>query len=575
MLLDSRGQGHDSRTALRLGDRRYDPGRGAGGAQEPFAIDLIPRRSALDRLGLERQWFGVIPLVETERLLKITLGNGLLFAQTSYAMLHTYDAESGRLLWSSQLGERTGFARGVASNSFAVYVSNADTFYALDRATGRMVWRYDFGKIPTSQPVCDEELAMIGLTTGKIYGFTLKHKADDGKETILTSPLEAFNWQTGGPMLTRPLPAEHVVAFGSSDGKVYLVMSEERTPLFRISTGGPIGQGLGSFGTRILLIPSADNNLYAVDIFTAGVVWTFPSARTIEQEPMVADQDIYSTNTAGILTSLEPATGAPRWRTSTQDGQLVSISGAKIYLRSRNRDLFLVDRKSGRVVVDPGETFVRAGLSLREYNLNIVNRFNDRMYFATGSGMIVCLREAGQAQPRPSKIRRRCHSATSRRKASGRRPPRCLPMTPRLRRKKGRATNPQPRKTRISPQPARKRKSLPTRTMRMQPPNERNRRPDPPRLLSVHDKSGLIELAGALSVRGVKLLASGGTHQALVASGFEVEEVAGYTGQPEILSGRVKTLHPKIHAGILARRDAPTTWRRSSTRGFRSSIWWW
>jgi phosphoribosylaminoimidazolecarboxamide formyltransferase / IMP cyclohydrolase len=76
-------------------------------------------------------------------------------------------------------------------------------------------------------------------------------------------------------------------------------------------------------------------------------------------------------------------------------------------------------------------------------------------------------------------------------------------------------------------------------------------------LLSVFDKSGLIELARALAGAGAKLLASGGTHAAIVAADVAVEEIAGYTGQPEILGGRVKTLHPKIHAGILARRELP------------------
>jgi outer membrane protein assembly factor BamB len=372
---------------------------GPASAQSPFPKDLVPKRSALERLGLERQWFGVIPLVETERLLRISLGNGLLFAQTSYAMLHTYDSESGRLLWSAQLGERTGFARGVTANSFEVFVSNADAFFALDRTTGRPIWRHDFGTIPTSAPACDEERVMIGLTNGKIYGFNLKHRDEQGKETILTSPEEAFNWQTSGPMLTRPLPAQNIMAFGSDDGRVYVMMTEERTPLFRIATGGPIGKGLSSFGTRLLLIPSGDNNLYGVDVFTASVVWSFASGAPIDQEPMVADQDIYSVNTAGVVTKLDPATGEPRWRTPTHGGQLLSVSATKIYLRSYNRDLFVVDRQTGRVIVDPGETFVRAGLNLRDYNLNIVNRFNDRMYYATDSGMIVCLREAGHAQP--------------------------------------------------------------------------------------------------------------------------------------------------------------------------------
>lgn len=73
-------------------------------------------------------------------------------------------------------------------------------------------------------------------------------------------------------------------------------------------------------------------------------------------------------------------------------------------------------------------------------------------------------------------------------------------------------------------------------------------------VLSVTDKSGLEEFAGALVQRGFALLASGGTARALAAAGLPVAEVSDYTGQAEILGGRVKTLHPAIHAGILAER---------------------
>ncbi len=76
-------------------------------------------------------------------------------------------------------------------------------------------------------------------------------------------------------------------------------------------------------------------------------------------------------------------------------------------------------------------------------------------------------------------------------------------------------------------------------------------------LLSVSDKSGLLDLARALASQGVELLASGGTYKALQDGGLAVIEVSAYTGQPEILGGRVKTLHPRLHGGILARRDVP------------------
>jgi len=76
-------------------------------------------------------------------------------------------------------------------------------------------------------------------------------------------------------------------------------------------------------------------------------------------------------------------------------------------------------------------------------------------------------------------------------------------------------------------------------------------------LLSVSDKTGLESFARGLAELGVKLLASGGTAELLKKSGLPVREVSEYTGQSELLGGRVKTLHPKIHAGILARRDNP------------------
>ena len=373
---------------------------GSARAQMPFPVDLIPKRATLERLGLERQWFGIIPLVESERLLRISMSGDRLFAQTSYAMVHAFDAESGRLLWSAQLGERTGFARGVTSNSYATFATNANILHALDKRTGRPIWSQNLNAIPTSPPACDEQLVLVGLTSGKVVAFNLKIRDDQGNESILRQPRQAWAYATGGPVLTRPLPAGQFVAFGSSDGKCYVVAASERTSLYRIATGGPIGEGLGTFGTRTLLIPSGDNNLYGVDLLTSRVLWTFPSGAPIEQEPLVADSDVYIANSAGNFSMIDPNTGEPRWTIPTQGGRLAAISGTKLFLRSYNLDLFLIDRKSGRVMVDPGETHVRAGLNLREYDLDVVNRFNDRMYFATSSGMIVCLRETGHAEPR-------------------------------------------------------------------------------------------------------------------------------------------------------------------------------
>jgi phosphoribosylaminoimidazolecarboxamide formyltransferase / IMP cyclohydrolase len=76
-------------------------------------------------------------------------------------------------------------------------------------------------------------------------------------------------------------------------------------------------------------------------------------------------------------------------------------------------------------------------------------------------------------------------------------------------------------------------------------------------LVSVHDKRGVVELAQALTGFGVEIVSTGGTAKLLRESGVAVRDVADVTGFPEMMDGRVKTLHPKVHGGILARRDVP------------------
>ncbi len=76
-------------------------------------------------------------------------------------------------------------------------------------------------------------------------------------------------------------------------------------------------------------------------------------------------------------------------------------------------------------------------------------------------------------------------------------------------------------------------------------------------LLSVSDKTGIVEFAQALHALGIKLISTGGTAKLLAEKGLPVTEVAELTGFPEMLDGRVKTLHPKVHGGLLARRDVP------------------
>src|ERR1700721_1062145 len=86
-------------------------------------------------------------------------------------------------------------------------------------------------------------------------------------------------------------------------------------------------------------------------------------------------------------------------------------------------------------------------------------------------------------------------------------------------------------------------------------------------LISVSDKTGLIDTAKALADAGVELVSTGGTRAAIAAAGLSVKDVAELTGFPEMMDGRVKTLHPVIHGALLGVRNAPDHARAMSEHG--------
>lgn len=368
----------------------------------------IPKRSALSRLELERHWMAAVPTNATEKLIRISIADNLLFAQTDHANFYVYDAETGRMLWGTTLGARTGRAQPASANSRMVFVTNTNMLYTLDRNTGRTIWTENLHAIPTSPTAADEERVMVGLDTGLLRAFDLFERDSNGliKKDLRDQPivasraLFAWNWQTAGPMTGRPLPAGRLVAFGAHDGRAYVALASTPTMVYRIATGGEIFASMASFGTRTLLVPSADKNVYAVDLFTADIKWTVSTGSPVMQEPLVSDNDAYVMNAAGVLTAIDVPSGTSRWSVPTHEGRLLAVGKSRIYLETPDADLFIVDRRTGQMLADPRTTYSRAGLNLRDYDLTLTNRLNDRLYLATSSGLIVALREMGQLRPR-------------------------------------------------------------------------------------------------------------------------------------------------------------------------------
>jgi outer membrane protein assembly factor BamB len=361
---------------------------GAATAQVPLSNDNLPPQRALARLGLERHWYNVVPLSNRgEKVLELSISKDLVFVQTNHANFHVFEGESGRRMWTTNLGNFSVSAQPASSNSTTVFMTNSNVIYALDRADGRVKWSATMEHLPASPTSCDEDHVYVGLRAGKLLCYDARTGA------------ALWSFQTQSDLSSRPEPAGRVVAFASTDGKVYVSRADVSRPLLRWTAAGPISAPLNSIGVRTLLIPSEDKSLYAIDLWTGETKWNFPTGAPIRQEPLVAGTDIYVVNIEGMLSAVDADSGESKWTISTLGGPLLGVTPKRLYLESIDGDMFIVDRTTGAMIYDPRATHERAGLNLREFHFGPTNRSNDRMYIADKFGMLVCMREAGAVKP--------------------------------------------------------------------------------------------------------------------------------------------------------------------------------
>lgn len=398
----------------------------AAGAQMLYSTRPLPTRAALGRLGLERFWFGAVPLRPgLEQVIHLSMAEDLLFVQTSDAVLHAFEAETGRLLWTSSLGSLTGQAQDVAVNSKFVFASNAGQLQCLDRRTGKHVWTELLPASAASATTATEDEVMLGLTSGQVIAYGLEYKGEDERFRPKEGPPGGFRWawSTTGPVTARPIATPYVVAFASTGGKLYAARREQPEILHRSQPMGPLAADMSTFGTgpeSTLYVPSTANNLYAVNLFTGEQDWIFPAGAPIRSQPLIGDYrppsgggdasvtttsaTIFVLNELGILHAIDLRTGRPIWdyqgaRTGAE--RVLAVGATKVYLQSAFNDLVIVDRATGAVTAGPAATRERAGLDLREYSLGVANDENDRIYLSTPFGILIGVREIGAVRPTP------------------------------------------------------------------------------------------------------------------------------------------------------------------------------
>ena len=376
------------------------PGLGQGVIQP----GSIPTRRALERVQLEKHWMGVVPLGVGERLTLFNVSDNQLFAQTSRGNLHTYNAETGAYQWGVKLADINSNTLPVSTNSDMLFVTALKTLHALDRRTGRPIWKAELDNLPSTGTICDEEVVAVGLRSGKLQGFNIRDHSKDTPPGYSAGSF-AWAWQTGGILKSRPLVTPHLVTFASTDHKVYTAIKADGDTkselIYRYLTAGPISASLVGVGNRTLVVGSEDFNVYGIDLFTAETRWVIATGAPIDQEPLVSGDDVIVINERGRLFRISGKTGQVVWERQSKGQKILALSPSRIYLANIHNDLSIIDRATGQVIHSPRDTQETAGLHNRELALVFPNYQNDRLYAGGHEGLLFCAREIGKLQPTP------------------------------------------------------------------------------------------------------------------------------------------------------------------------------
>jgi outer membrane protein assembly factor BamB len=393
-------------------------------------VRLIPETAAA-RHGLTRPWFTQAQVDRTQgKIESLLLYDGTLFVQTDRAVLQAIDAETGRTLWTKEVGNRNYPSLRPAANGEMVAVINGSTLYILHRQTGRLLWQRTVEGVPGAGPALSELRAFVPMTNGLVLAYRLEAIEDPAVELGLLNPeseedaeelkarrLESMRLQQDlkpplacqsfgramvQPLITRESAGEEFVAWPTDRGYVFVGRIDRRREthfemMYKLETAAEITASPTFLppatedpaDSGIIFAPSLDGFLHAIRERDGTSMWRFSTGEPVfEPAAPIADK-VYVATQLGGMYCLAVTTGQQLWWTPGIM-RFVAASKDRVYAEDRNGNIVILHSETGgRLDVIPA-----AGLPLKLMNLQ-----TDRLYLAAESGLVQCLHEIEQKTP--------------------------------------------------------------------------------------------------------------------------------------------------------------------------------
>lgn len=349
---------------------------------------LVPQHVA-QRYGLTRAWAARIELDPSRgRLTHLALESGLILAQTDQGAIHVLDAETRRTLWVAHVGRAGKTSTAPAANKKYVAATNGGMLYLFDRDTGRKLWEKKLATVPSAGPAIGLDRVYVPLGTGVLTAYRLPAPNRDEKPTEQAFKDYPLNYHGTGSADAPPVVTRGSVFWGTDAGNLYGVNPDNLKARFRVKTRAAVLARV-TFRLPYVYACSRDGYVYCIRDEKGTIRWQFSVGNPIVEQPMVTGDGVYVIPEIGGLYKLAPDTGDVLWVASGAD-QFVAASPTRIYTADRAGRMLIFDARNGGRV---------GWLSTESCPIKVFNRDNDRLYLATETGLIQCLRETQLAQP--------------------------------------------------------------------------------------------------------------------------------------------------------------------------------
>ena len=352
----------------------------------------LPTHQQLSRLGLERAWWAQAVLnPHRDKIRHVSIDEDIVYVQATSGVTTAFDAETGQQLWAVQLGSLDQPSFPAISNENLALIVVGSTMYGIEKRTGKTVWTLILRGQPSTGPAVDEKHVYFGTLDGMLYAYSLRKIQKLYEERRLpqwSMEAQVWNYTAAKEITSPPITTGRVVNFASRDGSLYSVTAKERKLVYQLETDKAIVAPLVRLG-NMMYMASEDFTFYALNLFNGRVEWEFTSGLPIRKAPWAVDPDLYVMPDRGGMYCLDPITGARRWWKPDLTN-FIAVTGGAVAASDEDGNLVMVSR-------DKGETI--GSLLLRRFTVRTGNDRTDRIYLATESGLVLCVRQIGHSFP--------------------------------------------------------------------------------------------------------------------------------------------------------------------------------